>query len=457
MTRFELAGYTLVAADNQQLRRDMAKLPRLNRALELALEIDARPTGIPTEVYVVSHSMWSRYLQLGPGIISEFVPTRFKNYIIADNSRIDRDSLFHEHAHLFLYTQAERVYPHWFDEGLAQIMGRAQYTATTVRFFPSERDDLGAWLPIDRVLLATRDSHDYLAEGTTDSFYFEALSLTYRALIDDRSFGKQVEAYIDALNQLQSPEQARNHFGVDVDGLNYHMRAWVNRTTKSEAKMMLGDIPEQPLPAGTPLPKLDALLQIANVSLDTGLGLDRLDEILTAAAREPGGARRTLVPWTRLAAKQMSDRPLLEVLRYAGPARLRDPQIARGIGLALFDRVLTLDQKPATLIDAATLMGRSFALLDRALAANPDDPEAAWAYATLAAGLKKDLDVAWQRLTPMFERLPRNPDIAHAAALLLEARGDPEAAKFYQAVFRYAHSFEEKRWAAEKMAALGGK
>jgi thioredoxin-like negative regulator of GroEL len=96
-------------------------------------------------------------------------------------------------------------------------------------------------------------------------------------------------------------------------------------------------------------------------------------------------------------------------------------------------------------------------LLDRALAANPDDPEAAWAYATLAAGLKKDLDVAWQRLTPMFERLPRNPDIAHAAALLLEARGDPEAAKFYQAVFRYAHSFEEKRWAAEKMAALGGK
>ncbi len=458
-TRYELPGYTLVVTDSLQLRRDIAKLPRLHRALELALDVPTRPTGIPTSVFVVPSSTWSRYLQLAPGTISEFVPTRFRNYIIADSSRIARDSLFHEHTHLFLYMQPGRVYPHWFDEGLAQIMGRAQYTATTARIFPFERrdDDLGAWISIDRVLLARKDSPDYLNESTNDAFYFEALSLTYRALIDDKAFGKQVDDYIDALNQLQSPDQAQAHFGVDLEGLNYQMRAWVNRSTKSDAKLMLGDIPEQALPAGIQMSRLEALLEIANVSLDTGLGLDRLDEILTAAARQPNGARRTLIPWTRLAAKQKSDRALLEVLRYAGPARLRDPQIARGIGLALFDRVLTLDAKPPTLIDARTLMIRSFELLDRALDANPDDPEAVWAYATLAAGLKKDLDVAWRRLAPMFDRLPRNPDIAHAAALVLEASGDPDASKYYEAVFHYAHSLEEKRWAADKMAELDRK
>ena len=143
--------------------------------------------------------------------------------------------------------------------------------------------------------------------------------------------------------------------------------------------------------------------------------------------------------------------------RSYAPGQARDPQIARGIGLALFDRVLTLDEKPAILMDAATMMARSFELLDRSLEANADDPEAVWAYATLAAGLKKDLDVAWQRLTPMFDRLPRNPDIAHAAALVLEARNDPDAGKYYEAVFKYAHSLDEKRWAADKMTAFNKK
>jgi len=42
MTRYELPGYTLVAVDNQQLRRDLTKLPPLKSALELSLR-DALP------------------------------------------------------------------------------------------------------------------------------------------------------------------------------------------------------------------------------------------------------------------------------------------------------------------------------------------------------------------------------------------------------------------------------
>jgi hypothetical protein len=60
MTRYELPGYTLVAVDNPQLRRDMTKLPRLKRALELSLGIDVRATS-PDNVYIVSNSP-DRYL-----------------------------------------------------------------------------------------------------------------------------------------------------------------------------------------------------------------------------------------------------------------------------------------------------------------------------------------------------------------------------------------------------------
>src|SRR4030095_558327 len=97
MTRYELPGYTLVAVDNPQLRRDMAKLPRLKRALEKSLGIDVKATGIPTVVYVVSDSILGKSLEPTSGIPSEFVPTRFTNYIIANNTTIDRLELFHEH------------------------------------------------------------------------------------------------------------------------------------------------------------------------------------------------------------------------------------------------------------------------------------------------------------------------------------------------------------------------
>ena len=133
MTRYELPGYTLVAVDNPQLRRDMAKLPRLKRALEKSLGIDVKPTGIPTYFYVVSGSIWDRYLEPTTGIPSEFVPTRFANYVIANNTQINRQELFHEHTHLYLYNQMPGVYPLWFDEGLAVMMARAMFTGTKRR------------------------------------------------------------------------------------------------------------------------------------------------------------------------------------------------------------------------------------------------------------------------------------------------------------------------------------
>ena len=86
MTRYELPGYTLVAVDNQQLRRDLAKLPRLKSALEESTGIKVKATGIPTVVYVVPDSIWDKYLEPAPVLQSEFIPTRFTNYIIANNA-----------------------------------------------------------------------------------------------------------------------------------------------------------------------------------------------------------------------------------------------------------------------------------------------------------------------------------------------------------------------------------
>ena len=100
------------------------------------------------------------------------------------------------------------------------------------------------------------------------------------------------------------------------------------------------------------------------------------------------------------------------------------------------------------------LSTRSITLLDRSLTARADDPEAVWAFAMQAADLKRDLDMALERLVPMFERLPSNPDMALAAGRVLYARGDQNLKPYATAVLRYSHSIEQKRWAAERIREL---
>ncbi len=449
MTRYELPGYTLVAVDNAQLRRDMTKLPRLKRALELSLGIDVKPTGIPTYFYVVSDSVWDRYLEPTTGIPSEFVPTRFANYVIANNTRINRLGLFHEHTHLYLYNQMPGVYPLWFDEGLAMMMGRALYTGTKVEIYPAKHGDEGGWVPTARILRATKSSPEYLSQKTLYSLHFQSHAMVYRALIDNPEFGKQVFSYLEAINNIASPEEAEAILG-NIDDLDFKMRAFVNEDGKKQVLMDVESVPELTLPEGTPLSKLDSLLGIATICLDGGLHIDMVHELLDAAATEPGGAERVAPFRMRLAAHRKDD---AELEKWYGVLS-KDPgdtHSARAAGLALYERAQTLEMGAARRTDLST---RSLTLLDQSLKARADDPEATWAYAMQAADLKRDMDVALQRLVPMFEKLPSNPDMALAAGRLMYARGDQNLMPYATAVLRYSHSIEQKRWAAERISEL---
>ena len=451
MTRYEvLPGYTLIAVDNPQLRRDMVKLPRLKRALEQSLGIDVRPTGIPTYVYIVSSSIWDRYLEPNSTIPGEFVPTRFANYIIANNARIDRQKLFHQHTHLYLYNQMPGVYPLWFDEGLAVMMANAQYTGTQVQIFPARHDERGGWLPIERVLRATRTSPEYMDEGQLLNFHFQSHAMVYRALVDEPAFGNKVTTYLEAVNNLATPEEAEKAFGVSNADLNMQMRGYVNESGKKRVMLDTDGVTELAIPAGTPVSKLDALLGIATICLDAGLHVDMVHELLDAADAEAGGKPRALPLRMRLAAR-LKDDAKLEQLYGVLAKQATDPKMARATGLALFERAQDLEKSGARRTD---LMTRSIGLLNVSLTAQADDPEAVWAYATQAAELGRDLDVALQRLLPMFEKLPDNPEMAQAAGLVLFARGEETVMPYLVAVQRYAHTLEQKRWAVERMKFL---
>ena len=175
-----------------------------------------------------------------PVIPSEFVPTRFANYVLANNAAIDRQKLFHQHTHLYLYNQMPGVYPLWFDEGLAVMMARAQFTGTKVEIFPAKQAVRAAGSPPQRVLRATKSSPEYLDQSQVLSFHFQSHAMVYRALIDEPEFGKQVTTYLEAFNNLATPDEAEAVLGNIAD-LDRKMRAFVNESGEESMSSWSGE------------------------------------------------------------------------------------------------------------------------------------------------------------------------------------------------------------------------
>jgi hypothetical protein len=412
---------------------------------------------VPTYIYVVSNTIWDKYLEPSNVIYSEFVPTRFANYILGNALNFNRWQMYHQYSHLFLRTQLIGAYPLWFDEGLAIMMSRAQYLPGNSVEFRATRDQVeGGWIATDRLVRVDRESPEYLNQSDHGSFTFQSLVMVYRGLIADPEFGKQIFAYLLALNNFQSiDDAAQAGFGKSLADVDFMMRAYAGRSFRGYAKIETGPVAEVPLGAGRELSELDALQSLVNMMLDTGYGSKRVHELLEATERAAPGNLRTALLRLRMSAQRADDAALANQLGSL-EGKLSDPKNARLAGLALFDRFAGKDAASAmTDPKLANIREKSFALLNSSLESQPKDPEAAWAYANLAAGMGRDLDNALLRLAPAIEMLPRNADLAHAAALVFEARQQPkEMIPFLLATARYAHTFEEKRWAKDRLERL---
>lgn len=458
MTSYETPEFTLVTIDNLQLRRDLRKLPKLKRAMELSLGLDTRPPETPTYVYVVSNQIWVRYLRPSDALNGEFVPTRFANYIVADGSQINREGLFHEFVHWFVHSRLEGVHPLWFDEGLAEMFSSGQYAGSHVRLFPGSSMLADNWIPMDRVLSATRTSPEYLDHTLTGRFHFQSRLMVQHALLDRPVFGRQVSDYLRAINDLTPIESAATaSFGMSLAAMNSESRAYAQKSYKRYARYEIGPVSELKLDVGRKMTRLDSLLAIATVSLDTGLGLERTHELLDAADALPGGGARARPLKLRLAARRFDDDAIDK--HYAGLApQLADAGLARAVGLALFERIMTSSERAVTPARSRLWLAQSFDLLDRALDANADDAEATWAFATLAGAVKRDIPKALTRLEPALVKWPRNPELAAAASLLHQAlENDAEERMCLIAVYRNAHELDRKRWAVRRIAELDSK
>ena len=457
---YELPAYTIVTRDAGAARPLPRLAAQIDGALAKLLNRGVPKRTAPTWVVLVPEDLWQNYLRPGTGITGEFVPAKFANYVLIQSSRDDSAfarAFFHEYSHWFLHTQYGGIQPLWFAEGLAEFVESAEFRGKQgdVAWLGVARTYVGAlgWIPVERVLQMDKNSREYRGLDTSAVFHRECWALVHRGFVAKPDFGRQMFAYLEAVNRLEPVEDAvQASFGTSIGDLDntVHSYLWVGTTflLPSNYKVMrlpVDPVPRIPLPDGRAMSEAQALELVADIMLASGFNSERLPEVagaLQRAAPDSPAARSLLM---RIAARNGQD-AMLEQLLANVDAPDADPMLLRGAGLALYERVGNPVRED--------FVNRSFELLDRALMSRPDDAEAAWAYSVLAAHLKRDLPTAERRITNMSTLLPFNPYLAQAAALVHKAAGNSEKMKAaLQDTLNYSKTPEVTEWATKRLEA----
>jgi tetratricopeptide (TPR) repeat protein len=146
---------------------------------------------------------------------------------------INYATIFHEYAHYLIHRNARSFIPMWLNEGLAEfystfepdykgqsLLGRAlvervqalhQKTFMPLRDVVSPREMEKTWRSGDRISM----------------FYTEAWALVHYLVVERKA---SISAYLQALSTQPTQDAAfREAFGVDVDGMERELRAYVSR------------------------------------------------------------------------------------------------------------------------------------------------------------------------------------------------------------------------------------
>lgn len=388
---YELPDYTIVTHDEGNARPVPRLAAQIHGVLAKLLDRAERAPTSPTYILLVPESVWIRYLRPGQGIDGEFVPAKFANYILLNNardaSRIGK-SVFHEYTHWFLHTQYPGVEPLWFDEGLAEFVTTAEFRGARVKLGDPDNWSSNGWIPLEKLFRLDRNSAEYRNLSTSGVVHRESWAIVHRGLAGDAEFGRQMFAFLDALNAQQPIDAAvLSSFGVTARELDQTIHAYLNPGYRfaavdryRELRITVDPVPARKLPAGRTMGQLESLQLIADIMLASGSNAGRLPEVVDAVRSIAPDSSAEISLRMRIAARDGDDATLDRLVAAVEPSA-SDATMLRGAGLALFERAEQTNREE--------LSNQALELLDRAIAARPGDAEAVWAHSMLAAKLKR--------------------------------------------------------------------
>jgi hypothetical protein len=424
------------------------QIAQLERALELF--IGYKPVAnTPLRVFMIDNHLWRYYLQPSEAFYTDFIPHRFANYLVLTEGRRPN----HAGEFYFGYTQgwlANRMrgaYPLWFEEGLAALMEGVSFRSNTARFEQLDAAPFKLWFPTAQMLRIERNSPEHLSIATAYAYQWQAWVMMHLATSRDTVFADQVRAYIGAINNLETVEAAAvKSFGMSLDELDAKLRTHATLNSYPLPVIPLGKVPPVKFSPGRELSQTDALEAVADLMFAGRKPVSHLRRVVEAHEELDGGPRSRLLRLQLALAERQP--PLIEAALATLEPDFPAPDIARGVGVAIHDYLAAVKPETRTDEHRARLRELAFDLLGRALTARPEDPEAAWGFAMLAAEFNRELPRARQYLGHAEKILPGNFHLAEAASLVHRASGNRSAMLLALGeAARRSRNLEQRAWA----------
>lgn len=222
---------------DEQLREFTAKLEKFNFVLRAYHRVTAPPASNKLRVFLLptietvgrmagSNRVAGYYVRDSRGLMMVGTASR------GANSKIDSESiLLHEYTHHFMYQYFPATYPTWYSEGFAEFWGSTDILDKDVveiglpaehRFgsFFSNR-----WLAAEKLLTA----RSYADVPDLDLLYAEGWLLV-RYGFENPERGRQLQAYLQAINRGASYEAAMKGAFPDVAQLNSELFSYAGRS-----------------------------------------------------------------------------------------------------------------------------------------------------------------------------------------------------------------------------------
>jgi tetratricopeptide (TPR) repeat protein len=292
-------NFEIVSDRNRAATLEIARNLEIFRAAaqEITNVRDFKPA-VPTRIYAFQADYdYRRYAPRGSAAV--IYPSMRSNDILLSNDRSIEGSAMaqHEYGHFLLRNRSALVYPFWYDEGFAELLGAVRITDGEVQIGIAPKYRLsafqqGVWIPIQRIVKSR--SGDEFNDWDTHMAYAESWALVHYLHFgreEGESTSKQMASYISQVDQGVSIDDAwREVFGVGLESLN---RTLINYL---EGKIPAMGIPVDPyLPDTEPdvraIPKHVIATELGWLSITIGRPAQAQKEFEAAIAASPLYAR----------------------------------------------------------------------------------------------------------------------------------------------------------------------
>ena len=419
-----------------QLRDFAAKLEKFNFVLRAYHGVTAPPSPIKLKVYLFPNTAAVGRMAGGDGVAGYYISRARGLMMVGSRSRpqgsinprsgpdyVDIDSesvLLHEYTHHFMYQYFPATYPTWYSEGFAEFWG-------STNILPNDVVEIGEpvnyrygsfqmnrWLPVSKLLTA----QSYADVPELDLLYAEGWLLV-RSAFDDPKQSQQLQAYLKAINEGSTYEQAMKSAFDDVGALNNKLVNYASKTKFQVLRLPFKKIDVGPIAVRSVTPAEDSMMELL-IELSQGIlkreAPEFAEKVRSAAGRFPDDpfALALLSEAERLAGNRDAAAAAADRLLAAAP---NDRRGLLQKSLAEMERLKAASSRDAKAWNAA----RQY--LVRASKVAPNDPLVLEAYYDSYAGQGiLPPDPAQAALYRAHELAPSDGDLRYKVAADFERR-----------------------------------